>query len=494
MRWLGACLSLALAAGAAQAAAQPERAPAQAGAESRPAPAPGADYLRAGLEQLAMLAGGTIWYWIDDRNIADWDFDSWEQRFREDAYRFDNNHFPINFIGHPLSGAAYYGLPRANRMDVLPSLGYAVLTTFIWEFVLEFQERFSINDFITTPLGGLAIGEGFIRLARYLDRAAHPALAWTLGLPVALHETMDGRAAGREGGAPDEPPGWARLSVRYGFGWALPGRDAEGSGFDVHRIAGSGTFVALDGYLEPGRSLDVFTDAEVAHLRMDALLSSTGAGFELWADTIVLGLHARDLTARPDGLLGASAIVGTNVSHLYRFEHFDGWHDRLSYTAFPGLASDVEAHLGAFRARVSGRFNFVFGASHAPDFPRWRELHPTQTPKTILQKHGYWYGWGYAGRLSLELATPRVVVGGSLAALHLDSQEGYDRLQHTVTSDIDGSSDLLEGAVWVRLTGLPLGLFAEASWRVQLRGDVLGDLARDRRLDRFELAVGTELY
>lgn len=493
-RWLGGCLVLAIAAcGAGAAHAQPPPAPVAA-EEPPPRPLPGPDYLRAGLEQLAMLAGGTIWYWIDDRNIADWDFDSWEQRFREEAYRFDNNHFPINFIGHPLSGAAYYGLPRANRMDVLPSLGYAVLTSFIWEFVLEFQERFSINDFITTPLGGLAIGEGFIRLARYLDRAAHPALAWTLGLPVALHEAMDGRSVGREGGAPDEPPGWARLAVRYGFGWALPGRDADGSGFDLHRVSGSGTFVALDGYLEPGRSLDVFTDAEVAHLRMDALASSTGAGFELWADTIVIGLHARDLTEGAGGLFGASAIVGTNVSHLYRFEHFDAWHDRLSYTAFPGVAADVDVCLGAVHARFSGRFNLVFGASHAPDFTRWRALHPTQTPKTILEKHGYWYGWGYASRLSLELATRRVVVGGSLSTLHLDSQEGYDRLQHTVTSDVDGSSELLEAASWVRLTGLPLGLFVEASWRVQLRTDALGDLARHRRLDRFELAVGAELY
>ena len=81
-----------------------------------------------------MLAGGTTWYWLDDRNIVDWDFDSWEQRFSEEAYRFDNNEFPINFIGHALNGAAFYGLSRSNRMDVLSSFLYGAVTSFVWEF------------------------------------------------------------------------------------------------------------------------------------------------------------------------------------------------------------------------------------------------------------------------------------------------------------------------------------------------------------------------
>src|SRR5690606_8505193 len=118
-RRLSACVILALTAGAASAHAQggvvpsaseAARAAAGATAPTRDEPEetrrvvprlPGPDYLRAGLEELAMLAGGTIWYLIDERNVLDWDFDSVEQRFREEAYRFDNNHFPINFVAHP---------------------------------------------------------------------------------------------------------------------------------------------------------------------------------------------------------------------------------------------------------------------------------------------------------------------------------------------------------------------------------------------------------
>src|SRR5688572_18662378 len=79
-------------------------------------PPRGEDPLRAALEDLAFLAGGLIWYWIDDRNVLDWDIKSIDERFDESAYRFDNNQFPINFIGHALSGSAFYFMPRSNGL------------------------------------------------------------------------------------------------------------------------------------------------------------------------------------------------------------------------------------------------------------------------------------------------------------------------------------------------------------------------------------------
>lgn len=455
---------------------------------------PGPDYLRAGLEEIAMLSGGTIWYWLDDRNVVDWDFESWEQRFRDEAYRFDNNEFPINFIGHALNGAAFYGLPRSNRMGVLGSFLYAAATSFVWEFFLEFQERFSLNDTVVTSVGGVPLGEAFYRLGRYLDNSAHPVLAWIFGLPVAMHEALDGRAVGHEGdGPPDEPPGWARIQLRYGFEWALPSGDAAGPGFDVHRVGGRATFAAVDGYLEPGRDVRAFADAEVTTLWMEGLASSTGYGFELWADSVLVGLYARDLHEHPEGRVGTSAVLGTSVAHFFRLEKYEIWRDRISYTGFPGLAADVEEHLGAFGLRFSGRFHGVFGAAHAAGYARWRRANPDRVPKSILDRHKYWYGWGWAGRLALELTLPHLAFGGRLAYVRLDSQEGYDRREEQVERDVDGTSALLQGGAWARLEDLPLGLFVELSWRVEIRRSTLGDLNVDRRLDRFQAAVGVRL-
>src|SRR5690606_21954322 len=52
--------------------------------------------------ELSIILGvGTLWYWIErDRNVVDWDLDSWRQRFSKEAYRFDNNSIGMNFLGH----------------------------------------------------------------------------------------------------------------------------------------------------------------------------------------------------------------------------------------------------------------------------------------------------------------------------------------------------------------------------------------------------------
>lgn len=461
--------------------------------EEEPDELPGPDYLRAFLWNTAFLAGGTIWYWIDERNIVDWDLDSWEQRFDESSYRFDNNEFPINYIGHPLSGGAYYGLPRANRLMAWESFLYAVATSFVWEFFLEFFERFSLNDFVATPLGGVPIGEGFIRLGRWLDNSAHPALAWTFGLPVAIHELLDGRQVGVENpGDADEDPGWARVTIDAGFAWALPQLDRDAPGFDVTRVGASSEFVALDGYLEPGERLDGFFDAEVVRLRMDALFGSEGAGFELEADTIVAGMHASSLQDRGGGrMFGTSAIVGTSISHFFRFENFDPWHERLSYTGFPGLAVQVEEHLDEVVVAFDGRAQPLFGGSNAAYvLPRWQRANPSAVPKSLLTRHSYWNGWGYTmlGRFELRL-------GGTLTLaaqgryLAIDSQEGYDRNEADVTQDADGYGELIETLVEARLDLAEL-FVVRARWFRQRRVSSLDQVRSRGRLDRFELALG----
>ena len=469
-------------------AQEPGPSPTERPAEPTPSRIPGPDYLRAFLMDSAMLVGGSIWYWIDDRNIVDWDFESWNQRFSEEAYRFDNNEFPINFIGHPLSGAAYYGVPRTNRMDVYTSFLYGLLTSFIWEFFLEFQERFSLNDFVATPLGGLPIGEGFFRLGRWLDNVAHPAFAWTLGIPVALMELLDGRHVGADGpGTVDEDPGYAEIVTELGGSvGTLDGREP----IDVSRLGMNASFFALDGYREPGESVDGFFDAEVTNLRMDAFLSTAGAGFELEADTILFGMHARAITGSTTHPRGTTAIIGSSVSHFYRFENYEPWHERISYTGFPGLAVDVEERLGDLAVRFDGRGQAIFGASNASrELDRWRRAHPGAVPKSILERHELWYGWGWTARARISFDLGPLRLWGALRYIVLDSQEGYDRNEELVTEDADGWGQLIEPTVGARLLLGDL-VTLRARWQRQDRAGRLGEITSRRTLDRYELSVG----
>lgn len=454
-------------------------------------PPPGEDYLRAALEDLGFLAGGIIWYVIDDRNVLDWDLESWDERFSEHAYRFDNNHFPINFIGHPMSGAAFYGIPRANGLSMPAAAAYGIVSSFLWEFFIEFKERFSINDSIATPLGGIAIGEPLIRMGRFFDREAHPVLAWILGLPVAIHEALDGRAVGYEG-PPRPDRGFHELRAAYGFGWAV----GEGTDFDVHTLTASARFVDIPRWGRVARIERGFYDAEVSSIVVDGFFSSTGAGFELSADTVLAGFALADLAEHGSGLHGASLVAGTSVPYFYRWERYEGWHDRLAFSGFPGLAVDAEDHAGWLTVRFAGRFHGGFGGAHAPTFPAWEAENEGGAPKTILTNHGYYFGWGWLGRLELE-ARARLsedsyaALGGSLAYLTLDSQQGLDRRQDLVMNDILGHDELLEVAAWARAR-FPYGVFVEASVRAQMRHSVLdGDVA-DRELVRYRVAIGLE--
>lgn len=478
---LVACLAWLPSSVAAQAT---EAQPATESAEAEPAR--GSDPLRAAIENFTFLAGGVAWYLIDERNVLDWDLESWDERFSEHAYRFDNNHFPMNFLAHPLSGAAFYGVPRSNGLSMPVSALYGIVSSFIWEFFIEFKERFSINDSITTPIGGVAIGEVFHRLARFLDEEAHPVLAWIFGTSVAAHEALDGRAVGRERPRAGPPASWHDIRLAYGFGWGI----GDGFDLDLHSVSAEARFVALPGHGRAGRRAGTFADAEVAAMRLDGFFSSTGTGFQLLADTMLMGGYVADLREGAGGRAsGGSLIVGTSVTQLYRKERYDRWRDRIGFTGFPGLAIDARERAGVLDVRFSGRLHGGFGGAHAASLAEWRRQN-ADAPKTILTNHGYYFGWGWSGRLELEVRAPVVAVGGSLAYITLGSQEGLDRRQDLVVDDVHGHDELLELAAWTRVSGLPLGLYIEASFRAQIRDSSLGSARVTRELHRYQLALG----
>ncbi len=105
-------------------------------------------------EKLAEQSAGERWV----ENVSTkpvWDEDEWE----------------INYIGHPVAGAAYYALARNEGMSIFESAAYStILSTFIWEYGYEsLAENPSIQDLIFTPLIGSFLGEGMHILEGKLD-------------------------------------------------------------------------------------------------------------------------------------------------------------------------------------------------------------------------------------------------------------------------------------------------------------------------------------
>lgn len=84
----------------------------------------------------------------------------------------DKDDWAINYIGHPVSGAAYYQVARNLGLSPLQSFGYSLfMSTFFWEYGVEaLAETPSIQDLWITPILGSLLGEVFFHLEKTVEK------------------------------------------------------------------------------------------------------------------------------------------------------------------------------------------------------------------------------------------------------------------------------------------------------------------------------------
>jgi hypothetical protein len=87
-------------------------------------------------------------WWINMKRGWEWDLDD----------------FAVNQIGHPYQGNNYFTTGRANGLNFWESAGLTAFGSGTWEYFGETNQA-SLNDFINTTLGGIALGEMFHRTA-----------------------------------------------------------------------------------------------------------------------------------------------------------------------------------------------------------------------------------------------------------------------------------------------------------------------------------------
>ena len=87
------------------------------------------------------------------------------------GWEWDLDDFAVNQIGHPYQGNNYFTTGRSNGMNFWESAGLTAFGSSTWEYFGETNQA-SLNDFINTTLGGIALGEMFHRTA-WLVRNTH---------------------------------------------------------------------------------------------------------------------------------------------------------------------------------------------------------------------------------------------------------------------------------------------------------------------------------
>lgn len=95
--------------------------------------------------------------YVTDQYWAYVDLDSWKTNL-EGPWVFDRDPYLVNEIGHPAQGSFYFSVGRSNGLSLWePTLG-AAFGSALWELFGETHTP-DINDFISTTLGGAALGE-----------------------------------------------------------------------------------------------------------------------------------------------------------------------------------------------------------------------------------------------------------------------------------------------------------------------------------------------
>ena len=456
-------------------------------------------HLRVFLEEMGALGVGVVEYWIDrKRAITNFDYPSLLDRFTFKAWRFDNNGFQINFIGHPLNGMGFHTIARSNGMSLPGSILVGFATSMLWEFGWEFREKISINDVMVTTSAGTTIGELVHWMGRYLDSAPDPRwwhrfARWTIGLPDALHGAIDGRKGLRKGTSPDSlgfsSDIWHRFELSAG---SVRAETSGLAGDDVviaPDLRASAELVALPGFLRAGHRGRTFGDANVASLRFRMATAPDVVAVELDSDTLLAGLQSQAIDERG----GSATLIGIDLGYRFLHERFAGFTERLSQLHFPGLGIDQYVIAGGVWLRARARFNVDFAGVHAAAYPAYKAAHPDGIDKTILGREGYYYAWGASTRLDLEVHTRRVTAGFAFRYGRYDSQEGLDRTQEEVTDDVDAHDTTLDAEAWLRIAPTAGRLYFEARASQLDREGSVGDQSSDQRLRRLSLALGVSL-
>lgn len=111
-------------------------------------------------------ATGMVTLILMPKSITKWE-DDWAHDAAQNLKRaftnwpvWDKDDWGINYIGHPVAGAYYYNALRSQNASIGQSFLFSFVQSTFWEYVIEgVAERPSIQDIISTPVGGAIMGE-----------------------------------------------------------------------------------------------------------------------------------------------------------------------------------------------------------------------------------------------------------------------------------------------------------------------------------------------
>jgi len=149
------------------------------------------------------------------------------------GWEWDLDDFAVNQIGHPYQGNNYFNSGRANGLNFWESAALTAFGSGTWEYFGETNQA-SLNDFINTTLGGIALGEMFHRTAWLLrdptrsgkSRRNGEIFATALDPITGVTRFMSGDASRVTEKPPDMVPSGLGATAMFGTLWRGSNNDA----------------------------------------------------------------------------------------------------------------------------------------------------------------------------------------------------------------------------------------------------------------------------
>ncbi|MFL5373558.1 MAG: DUF3943 domain-containing protein [Myxococcales bacterium] len=351
------------------------------------------------------------------------------------AWSYDASAFLTNFAAHPLAGTFYYTTARSNRSGPMESLAWGTLSALTWELI-EFPENVSLNDLITTPIGGASLGEAMVQHSLWLDRQPTPLHRFLSGVLFPM-KLLNG------GPTPDAmDDGGLAGHVGVVSGGKLDGAPTLGLRFGSR-------LVHFPGYGEPGRGGQFGSAGKVSALGLDIRGGSGGlADLRGGASVALATFYRRSIDL--DGT-GWDALATGGIAYDFREHTWDrGPLDTWSMVHVPGLGVELRRLDGELRTSLRADVALTFGGARSFALDGTPGALPIDALTTTQRSWGYTIGWGFAASPSLEIAYGpcSLNVGAAIDTRYglLTPDPWADR--HPTASIFDAWSTVRAGASW----------------------------------------------
>ena len=437
---------------------------------------------RAAIDMGAAMALGAAWYQAEiELNKQDFDFGrSFSEQARRlttrDGYRFDDNVRYLN-VGHSFVGSYYHLFARTNGGSMLEAMLFDFTASSVWELTVEHREVVSVNDTITTSLGGVPFGEGLFRIGDFFARSSP-----TVGNRVLMSAFSPARAiAWMYGDAPTpstagfDEHGLAldahhRFAFSYGGTTSVKDSGSEKDAWQSSAVADL-ELIDLPSYGRAGQSERVLGGGEMTRLAFsytgnhrDMQTMSLLARSSLWGKyrQNTRSAMGDDLAGEPAGEIdGYSAFLGTSTAFDLSYHDFGQFTDFLMAVHLVGPSTDVTLHSSQWRLRLAADLSpdFALVRPLALDDARMRE---EDVPGQSTLAHDYYYAVGLTAAARAEASWRRARAGATIEWNGYDGVEGLDRHQNAYTSPTGVAHEAITDDPHLSDRRLKLRLYSES--------------------------------